>query len=248
MSEEINIINNLSSIDLIKYFVNGCKNRATGRGFDHYEYVRRLIIQNDCYRAYLPKWVGTCRDASSFWNLIKGKYDNYRERCLFIDEEFEELFHYLETKSETPFGKNILFDEAYIHSLWDKALSRKDNDPEGAITAARSLLETVLKHILGELAVKYKNNGKLSELYREVAKQLNMAPEQHQEQIFKQILDGASDVVNGLGALRNKLGDAHGKDSRSVKPSPRHSELAVNLAGSMAMFIYKTLNETRRKT
>lgn len=72
------------------------------------------------------------------------------------------------------------------------------------------------------------------------AKQLNLAPEQHNEQIFKQILGGCSGIVNGLGLLRNKLGDAHGHGPRMVKPQARHAELAVNLSGSMALFLVST--------
>ncbi len=83
----------------------------------------------------------------------------------------------------------------------------------------------------------------LSELYKEVAKLLNLAPEQHQEGIFKQILGGASGIISGLGAMRNKLGDAHGATKTKIKPKERHGELAVNLAGSMALFIYKTYKE-----
>jgi len=40
--------------------------------------------------------------------------------------------------------------------------------------------------------------------------------------------------------MRNKLGDAHGVTKQKVKPQERHSELAVNLEGSMAIFLYKT--------
>jgi hypothetical protein len=40
--------------------------------------------------------------------------------------------------------------------------------------------------------------------------------------------------------LRNKIGDAHGKGGKPVKPSPRHAALAVNLAGTMATFLVET--------
>jgi len=89
------------------------------------------------------------------------------------------------------------------------------------------------------------NSAKLeiSDLYKMAAKELNMAPEQHSEQIFKQILGGCSAIVNGLGSLRNKHGDAHGKSNKAIKPSLRHAELAVNLSGSMALFLIETLEQ-----
>ena len=63
------------------------------------------------------------------------------------------------------------------------------------------------------------------------------------EVIFKQILGGSSAIVNGLGQMRNKLGDSHGTNGLSAKPKERHSELAVNLAGTMSIFLYKTYKE-----
>ena len=70
-----------------------------------------------------------------------------------------------------------------------------------------------------------------------------MSPDQHNEKLFKQILDGCSGIVSGLGSLRNSLGDAHGQGKRPVKPAPRYAELAVNLAGAVALFLVTTFEE-----
>lgn len=41
--------------------------------------------------------------------------------------------------------------------------------------------------------------------------------------------------------LRNKIGDAHASAGRKpVKVAPRHAALAVNLAGSVALFLIET--------
>lgn len=145
--------------------------------------------------------------------------------------------------NNVPIEKTIVFNEEHIHEQWKKALQRKKVDPEAAITTARVLIESILKYILDEKNIEYNDNTDLSELYKEVAKLLNLAPEQHQEQIFKQILGGANGIISGLGSLRNKLGDAHGKSKINIKPKERHSELAVNLAGTMALFLYETFKE-----
>jgi Abortive infection C-terminus len=47
--------------------------------------------------------------------------------------------------------------------------------------------------------------------------------------------------------VRNKIGDAHGTRPRAVKPKPRHAELAVNLAGTMASFLVATWQEQQDK-
>ena len=50
-------------------------------------------------------------------------------------------------------------------------------------------------------------------------------------------------MVNYLGTIRNKFGDAHGRGRLPVKPKPRHGELVVNLAGAMATFLIATWKE-----
>ena len=134
----------------------------------------------------------------------------------------------------------ISIDSVHVQEAWTKAVERRSNDPEGAITAARTLIETVCKFILDETGEPYDINDDLPDLYKKVAQQLNLSPSQHEEQIFKQILGGVNSVVTGLGSLRNKLGDAHGKGKVGIKPSPRHAQLAVNLAGSVATFLIET--------
>jgi len=131
-------------------------------------------------------------------------------------------------------------DSQFITETWRKARDRRHSDPDGAITAARSLLESVCKHILDEFGVEYPENADLPKLYGTAAKELNLAPSQHTEEVFKKILGGAHSVVDGLANLRNRLGDAHGQGKRPVKPAPRHAELAVNMAGSLASFLLAT--------
>jgi hypothetical protein len=135
-------------------------------------------------------------------------------------------------------GKKL--DTAFIQEVWRKALDRIHEDPDGAITAARSLLESVCKRILDELGVPYSDKDDLPKLYGTAAKELNLAPSQHTEEVFRKILGGAHAVVDGLANLRNRLGDAHGQGKRSVKPASRHAELAVNMAGSLASFLLAT--------
>jgi hypothetical protein len=61
------------------------------------------------------------------------------------------------------------------------ALERRSDDPEGAITSARTLLETVCKHILDEGGIKYDDDADLPKLYRVTADVLDLAPSQQSE-------------------------------------------------------------------
>jgi Abortive infection C-terminus len=121
---------------------------------------------------------------------------------------------------------------------------RSSGEPQtrkGAITIARTLLETVCKQILEKMNVPFDEDKiELPDLYRMTAQALNLAPSQHTQDTFKKILGGVTSVVNELGSLRNRIGDAHGKGSRRVRPGIRHAELAVNLAGAIAVFLVQT--------
>jgi hypothetical protein len=84
-------------------------------------------------------------------------------------------------------------------------------------------------------------------LWALAAEQLNLAPQQHQEGLFKSILGNCYSAANNLAAIRNRIGDAHGQGRRQVKPKPCHAELAVNLAGTMAAFLVVTWGERNTK-
>jgi AbiJ N-terminal domain 3/Abortive infection C-terminus len=132
------------------------------------------------------------------------------------------------------------FDQGTVHERWRTAIERQESDPRSAITSARTLLEDVCKWILVEDGKGYSEKDDLPVLYRNLSKILNLAPDEHTEQLFKQILGSCQSVVESVGALRNKLGDAHSQGPKRAKPLPRHAELAVNLAGSMSIFLVAT--------
>lgn len=240
--------------DRVEYLQNILIERATGGDGDnhHYQLLRQEMLDSTSIKDMLPRWIRMNRSLDQFWQYIKNKYGTYRERRDFIWKELNPILSYLESGENHPAQKTISealsnFDSESIHFAWSKALERKATDPEGAITLARTILESVCKHILDIKGISYNSQSiELSELYKTTAKELNLSPEQHHEQIFKQILGGCSGIVNGLGSLRNKLGDAHGKGKLPVKPQTRHAELAVNLAGSMALFLISTFEADKK--
>jgi hypothetical protein len=209
-------------------------------GVDYGE-LRAELIDNSLTKSALPRFVYTCRSLAQFWEFIKHKFPTYAERRQYIWEEFRPLLEALESRPsaaiEVSDSKALsrLSAEA-VQTVWQRALDRRIKDPEGAITSARALLETVCKHILDDSTVPYEDTADLPKLYRLTSETLNIAPSQHTEHVFKQILGGCTSVVEGLGSLRNRLGDAHGGGINRVKPAPRHAQLAVNLAGSMTAF------------
>ena len=233
--------------EVVETFQNLLIEAATYRGNDEgeYEALRRRLVAVPEIKDQLPRFVRTCRSEGQFWQFIKRQSGKYEERREFIWAAFRPLLNKLEGTGTAPADTRVtealqVIDAEHVHAAWEKALERRHEDPEGAITAARTLIETVCKHILDEQSVEYDDGADLPTLYRSTAKSLNLAPEQHQQPIFKQILSGCFSVVSGLGAVRNKLSDAHGRGRSAVKPSARHAELAVNLSGAMASFLLAT--------
>ena len=221
---------------------------ATGGSDVQEEYgeLRASLISNPgVNHRLLPRFVRTCRDVSQFWGFILPQFSTYKERRQFIWEHFRPLLESLENQVDGLANADISdglerFDTEHVHAGWTKATERLTDDPEGAITSAKSLVESICKYILDRSSESYDANADLPKLYAATARTLNLAPDQHSEQIFKQILGGCTSVVNGLAAVRNKLGDAHGQGIAQVKPSQRHARLAVHLAGAMAVFLMET--------
>ncbi|WP_232845578.1 abortive infection family protein [Aurantimonas marina] len=132
------------------------------------------------------------------------------------------------------------FEPTQVHARWTMAMERRASEPSGAITLARTLLEDVCKWILDQAGETWQEVDDLPVLYRKLAKVLKLAPDGHTEKVFKQILGSCQSVVESLGALRNKLSDAHSPGPKRARPQARHAELAVNLAGAMATFLVAT--------
>lgn len=251
--EELEHLDN--DFDRAEFLTNTLIGRATqdvcGGAEEDYIALRKHFLDNPVTKKLLPKWIITNRNTSQFWQFIKHKFDTYAERRTFIWEEMNPLLELCESSQSFPAEKSISevlqkFDEDGINQAWQKALERKVTDPEGAITISRTILESVCKHILDESSIEYDaNKVDLNELYKKTANELNLSPSQHTEVVFKQILGGCSGIVNGLGLLRNRLGDAHGKGKKRIKPASRHAELAVNLAGTMAIYLIETFEENK---
>jgi len=222
---------------------------ATGGNINEAAYrVLRTDFMNDPdLGGLLPQFVRTSLDQKAIWGHMSAVHSGqgaYAARRTHINEAFQPLLDRVaDIGSPADAGVSealTRYDADGVNDAWQKALARRKSDPEGAITSARTLLEEVCKHILDDAGIPYEDKWDLPKLYSETAKPLNLAPSQHTEDAFKRILGGCKTVVENLGGLRNKIGDAHGGGRRRIRPSERHAALAVNLAGSMATFLVET--------
>lgn len=229
---------------------------ATGGEFEggdpEYRRLRREIREYQAVYARLPECVRTCTSLAEFWTFTKQNFSTYQERRTFLWEAFKDVVAFIEENDrQIPLVEigSVLsgLDIDTISDVWSKMLSRRSQDPAGAITAARTLLESVCKHILDDDQVSYGNHDDLPKLWRHVAEHLNLTPEQHSAPDIRSLLGQCQAVVGGLANLRNSFGDAHGQGRNAMRPLPRHAALAVNLAGSMASFLIETWLDRKQK-
>jgi len=228
----------------LETFLNLLISYATGGRVTDEEYreLRTGLVDEPALRDRLPRVVRTCRDLRQFWGFIKQESATYEGRRKYLWGEFNPLIDEFAATRVSPSDDRVAeavaaFSSDSIHEAWREALRRRIDDPDGAITSSRTLLETVCKHILDDRRVPYEDRFDLPRLYRLAAETLALAPSQQTEATLRQIAGGCTAVVEGVGAMRNALGDAHGKGQASPRAEQRHAELAVNLAGALAIFL-----------
>jgi hypothetical protein len=226
---------------------------ATGRSFkepalsDEYQDTRKAIQKHTEVWNRIPRCVKDSRELSEFWSYIQPKIATYTERRKFIADEFNEFLTWLESRGSISTSEfeisSVLqnFDSNEINQIWEKALHRRSNDPSGAITMARTLFESTIKHIADEVQVPYsKNNPDIFDLLRKVSAHLPIGPESSADDTVLKIVRGMTTIFEGLGSIRNKYGDAHGRGKNSINPDDRHTELFVNLSGVLCMFLARS--------
>jgi hypothetical protein len=229
------------------HFTNALRALATNGGLGDivFEVERQWLLEQPDLKKLIPKFLHLCRSGTDFWPYIKGVSPTYQGRREHIKEIFEPMLAYLEAGNDSPVTESLkeVFDHDALTGAWHKALERKDLDPDGAITVARSIVESVCKHILDDLQVSYTDKDDITGLYGKVAKELKLSPDQDLDAVLRQVLSGCHSIVSGLAGLRNKIGDAHGQGKRARKAKPRHAELSINIAGALSMFLLRTYRE-----
>lgn len=238
-----------SGPNLIKFFNELGFNDAYGQGFpSRWMYTEERIRQlNDTPK--LAKVFHSLLDPRAFLettfkveDCIKYlnqylKYDGYevvKVGNAYRIKEIRGTFVEIEPPFKNSGEVNHVFIEQQIKKCDKKIL---EDDFDGAITNARSLLEAILREVeckLGQNPPPY--DGDLVKLYKRVQKLLHLEPARKDiTDTIKQMLGGLFSVVSGLSGLRNKMSDSH---VQAYKPDKHHAKLAVNTAKTLADFIF----------
>lgn len=152
-------------------------------------------------------------------------------------------------RPELPFQEASAVAEIVIEEQINKCRDKiASGDYDGAITNARSLVETLLNSIEQELDPNAPApDGDMIKSYHRVRTLLNLDPGRKDvSDALKQVLSGLASIVHGLATMRNKMSDAHGT---LYRPARHHAKLAVNSAKTLADFLFETLayQKTKRK-
>lgn len=118
-------------------------------------------------------------------------------------------------------------------------------DPEDAITAACSMLESVLRSIIVGLGEELPSKKDLASLYKVVQKHLQLSPNRSDISSetagdVKVVLGGLASCVSGIAALRTHAGDAHGRERGHARVDSRIALMAVNAASTLGLFLIET--------
>lgn len=138
-------------------------------------------------------------------------------------------------------GKLDSLDFDSVEKDFERALNEAESDPEDAVTSACSTVESVCKCILDEMGVPYPSKQDIKHLFKAVQENLDLSPTRPEiEEDIKRILGALINVASGIGSLRTKSGDAHGRGKKSHRIDARISRLAIHSASTLTHFLIET--------
>ncbi len=136
-----------------------------------------------------------------------------------------------------------------VRENWWKIGSRIAANPDAAMTAARTLLESTCKTILDEMGEAPDETGDLARLVKRTIRVLGLT-EQQQDQPTKQLISGLMSMISGVAGISNAAGDRHGQVGGSTLRDVCLAEFVAHACGSIAVFITRkyALNQMDSRT
>lgn len=134
----------------------------------------------------------------------------------------------------------------------ERALASAGDDPEDAVTASCSVIESVCRSILVELELPLPAKRDIDGLVRAVQEPLGLSPARSDLPTevaadIRQVLGGLTTTAKGIGALRTHAGDAHGRERGFRRIDARIARLAIHAASTLALFLIETWELRQRR-
>jgi len=142
-------------------------------------------------------------------------------------------------------GLSEVIDFDTVNRDLERALASSQIDPEDAVTAACSTLESVCRSILVELGEPLPPKKDIQGLYNAVKRPLALSPDRSDidsliAKDVRQILSGLATVIAGVGSLRTHGGDAHGREKGYARIDARIARLSIHSASTISLFLIET--------
>jgi hypothetical protein len=144
------------------------------------------------------------------------------------------------------------FDAHHLADQIRRAEQSIEEDPTLAIGTAKELVEMCCKMILAERGKPVEGTPDIPTLSKAAFKELSLVPEGVPDsargiKTIKRMLSNLASVVQGLAELRGLYGTGHGRDGKAKGLKPRHAQLAVGAAATLATFMFQTYEENRAR-
>lgn len=208
---------------------------------DYHQTEEPGVYKTEVMEACPTGWLREIARAENILGLLRGFMTHIKE----LTEETKTQADFARNLADTPSlaisddFERVVAAIGYERATadWREAQGAVYTKPERALTLACTLLETICKHILTDLGRELPADQSVSPLFRTTAKALQLDPSGQADPELKGVCGGLSSVVQNLGALRTKFGEAHGKHPNYASLFVRHARLAVNAAGGCATFL-----------
>lgn len=208
-------------------------------------------------------------DETDIWELsirvppriYRGLKSQYEEQAKQIEDAISELTSHtkgcwvrssnwllripkLEEVESSPDTAELFADASLydVQRLWTKAKARAIDDPDGAITASKTMLESLCKLILDDLGGTYTNKDDFPLLYRKAVVLLEVSENSQTEPEYRKIMGSCSQIISSISCIRNRESDSHAtlKIADAIQ-----AKFIVNLAGSVAVFLTELRKESK---
>lgn len=134
----------------------------------------------------------------------------------------------------------------------DRALAQADRDPEAALTAACSCLESVCRSILARLGAPLPSDLAIVPLAKATRKALELETPRNGlpadvATAVQQVLGNLQGIAGAVGALRTSAGNPHGRPPGYPRVDAHIARLGINAATTIALFLIETWWQRARK-
>lgn len=245
-----------SGPELVKFFNSLGFNDIYGQGFpSRWYYVETRLNElnkhgkiNLVLESYFSP-INFVEEESRLYSLVNklNKYLEYDGYKLEIRGKKVKIVSIADELIEVP--EMYKLDSEIVKENIEKCDKKiEEGDFSGAITNARTFLETLLLYIYKEIkGESYNFSGDLPRLYKDVSKLIKLKIEKNVEDDIKRVLGGLVSIVSGIAGVSNKIADRHGRLTKYDRELQRDlSVLAVNSVKTLSLYLYSYYEKIKK--